>query len=157
MAKLKVKDVVEAMSKPLIESLGMELVDVEYLKEGKDFFLRIYIYRDVGVSIDDCVAVNKLIDEELEKIDPIQDAYILEVSSPGLDRPFRTDRDFERYAGEDVEVLLFQPVEGKKLFEGKLIGLKTLEKESFVVIEANGLQEEFEKSRVATVKRIIKF
>jgi len=157
MAKLKVKDVVETMSKPMIESLGMELVDVEYLKEGKDFFLRIYIYRDVGVSIDDCVAVNKLIDEELEKIDPIQDAYILEVSSPGLDRPFRTDRDFERYAGEDVEVLLFQPVEGKKLFEGKLIGLKTLEKESFVVIEANGLQEEFEKSRVATVKRIIKF
>ena len=157
MAKSRVKDVVEDIAKPIVEGLGLELVDVEYLKEGKELFLRVYIFKTGGVSIDDCVEVNKLIDIELELIDPIKEPYTFEVSSPGLDRPFRTDRDFERYNGETIEVQLFQPVDGKKFFEGLLIGLQIIDKEEYVVIDMEGTQKEFLKSIIATVKRKIQF
>ncbi len=155
--KGRVKDVVEAIATPIVEALGMELVDVEYVKEGKELFLRIYIYRAGGVSIDDCVDVNKAMDIELDRLDPITEPYTLEVSSPGLDRPFRADRDFERYQGETVEVQLFQPIEGNKFFEGELVGLRKSEKEVFVVIDVNGSPVEFDKGIVATVKRKIVF
>jgi len=157
MSKIRVKDAVESIALPIVESLGMELVDVEYVKEGKELFLRIYIFRAGGVSIDDCVDVNKMLDLELDKIDPISEPYTLEVSSPGLERPFRADRDFERYKGETVEIHLFQPEEGNKFFEGTLVGLKNLDKEVYVVIEINGQEKEFKKSLVATVKRKIVF
>ncbi|MEI6601893.1 MAG: ribosome maturation factor RimP [Clostridia bacterium] len=157
MAKARVKDIIEQLAKPIVASLGLELVEVEYVREGKELFLRIYIYNEAGVSIDDCVAVNKLMDEELERVDPIAEPYTLEVSSPGLDRPFRTARDFERYEGELVEVQLFQPEDGKKFFEGTLIGLRTREDTTVVAIDMEGVLREFPKAIVATVKRKIVF
>ena len=157
MAKARVKDIIEALANPIVSALGLELVEVEYVREGKELFLRIYIYKSGGVSIDDCVAVNKSLDEELERVDPIAEPYTLEVSSPGLDRPFRTARDFERYEGELVEVQLFQPTDGQKFFEGTLIGLKSRDDTMVVAIDAEGTSKEFPKSIVATVKRKIVF
>ena len=157
MAKTRVKDIVEEIAKPIVEGLGLELVDVEFQKEGKDLFLRIYIYKAGGVSIDDCVEVNKLVDVELDRLDPIKEPFLFEVSSPGIDRPFRTNRDFERYAGEMVEVQLFKAMDGKKFFEGSLIGINSIDQEEYIVIDMEGSQREFLKSYVATVKRIIKF
>ena len=161
MAKLRVKDIVEELVKPIVEALGLELVDVEYQREGKELFLRIYIYKVGGVLIEDCVEVNKQIEDELDRVDPIKDPYTLEVSSPGLDRPFRSDRDFERYMGEVVEVQLYEAEDGTKFFEGKLVGLNSNSssgsKEVFVVLNIEDTHREFQKSKVATVKRKIIF
>lgn len=153
MAKEKIKDVVAALAQPIVEEHGLELVDVEWVREGKDWFLRVYIYKQDGVSIDDCVAVNRELEKQLDKLDPIKDPYVLEVSSPGLDRPFRTDKDFERYKGSEVEVQLYQPENGKKVFEGKLVGLI----DGQIVICVGSEEVAFAKDVVATVKRTIKF
>lgn len=153
LAKERIKDVVTEIAQPLVESLDLELVEVEWVREGKDWYLRFYIYKKDGVSMDDCVAVNKLLSDELDRLDPIKDQYILEVSSPGIDRPFRNDRDFERYAGDDVEVQLFKAEEGIKKYEGRLVGLI----EGQVVIFDGKNDRAFLKGSVATVKRTIKF
>ncbi|MHB8065446.1 MAG: ribosome maturation factor RimP, partial [Ruminiclostridium sp.] len=106
-----------------------------------------------GISIDDCQAVSEKISEILDEKDPIEQFYYLEVSSPGLERPLKTERDFIKYKGELVEVKVFQPINGKKIFEGELIGLI----EDMIVINQGGNNIEFEKDKVTRVKRAIKF
>ena len=94
----------------------MNLVDVEFLKEGANWYLRVYIDKPGGIAIDDCQAVSEQLSDKLDEVDPIKQSYILEVSSPGLERPLKKDSDFERFKGEQVEVKLFQPIERKKDF-----------------------------------------
>jgi ribosome maturation factor RimP len=123
MAKKKVEEIVEELALPVVEELSFELVDVEFLKEGANWYLRVYIDKQGGITIDDCQAVSERLSDMLDQKDPIRQSYILEVSSPG-ERPLKKDRDYERFRGEFVEVKLYQPLNGKKIFEGELLGLK---------------------------------
>lgn len=100
-----------------------ELVDIEYVKEGSMRYLRIYIDRSGKMSLNDCETLSRIIGEKLDEADPISENYMLEISSPGLDRPLKKDRDFVREQGKEVEIRLYKPLSGMKEFEGKLIGL----------------------------------
>lgn len=151
--KKNIQQTVTELVSPIVEELNYELVDVEYLKEGANWYLRVYIDKPGGISIDDCQAVSEQVSDLLDKNDPIDQSYYLEVSSPGLDRPLKTERDFIKYNGELVEVKVFQPIDGKKIFEGELVGLK----DNFIIINQDGHDVQFERDKVAIVKRVIKF
>lgn len=110
----------EEMLVPIAEKVGVRIYDVEYVKEGSDYYLRAYIDKDGGVTIDECEAVSRALSDELDKNDFIADAYILEVSSPGLGRTLKKDRHLEYSLGEEVELKLYKPQDGTKDFEGKL-------------------------------------
>lgn len=119
----KIAEEVAAMALPLAQDLGLEVWDVEYVKEGGQMILRVYIDReDRPVTLEDCEALSRRLDVELDKRDLIAGAYNLEVSSPGAERPLRTERDFERFRGQQVLVKTFAPVNGKKEWKGALLG-----------------------------------
>lgn len=110
----------EALILPLIEEHNFELVDVEYVKEGANWYLRAYIDKPGGINVDDCEVISRAFSDLLDKEDFIDDAYILEVSSPGLGRPLKKDKDFKRSIGEEVEVRLYRAVNRQKEFTGIL-------------------------------------
>lgn len=151
--KINIQQVITELATPIVEGLNYELVDVEFVKEGANWYLRIYIDKPGGIGIDDCQAVSEKISDILDKEDPIEQSYYLEVSSPGLERPLKTERDFIKYKGELVELKVFQPIDGKKVFEGELVGLI----DNKIVINQDGNTIEFEKNKVAIVKRAVKF
>ena len=105
---------------PFAEELGLKIWDVRFLKEGSSWFLRIFIDKDGGVSIDDCVDLTHAINKPLDEADPIEQAYFLEVSSPGVERDLVRDEHFEAYIGEKIKVKMIRPVEGKREFSGIL-------------------------------------
>ncbi len=117
----KVTEVVEELAAPIIQELGLELVEIEYVKEGKNWFLRVYIDKDPGVDIDDCGLVSERLSEKLDEVDPIPHNYFLEVSSPGAERPLKKDKDFEKAIGKNVMIKTYEPIDGEKNFEGKLL------------------------------------
>ena len=122
MAKQQVEDAVEAIAQELLKDQDViELVDVEYVKEH-DWYLRVYIDKEGGIDIEDCQALSEKLEEALDKGDVVPDSYILEVSSPGIDRVLRKPRDFVREQGKKVDVTLYAPREGKKLLVGELTG-----------------------------------
>lgn len=110
----------EEILMPILDENKFELVDVEYVKEASNWYLRIFIDKDGGVTIDDCELVSRAFDSAFEDKDPIKEPYILEVSSPGLDRPLKKDKDFARSLGEKVEVKLYKAVNKQKEFIGTL-------------------------------------
>ena len=112
----------EELLAPIVERFGVRIYDVEYVKEGADFYLRCYIDKDGGVNIDDCENVSRTMSESLDKDDFIEDAYILEVSSPGLGRNLKKDRHFDYCMGEEVEVKTYKPIDKQKEFVGILGG-----------------------------------
>lgn len=116
----KVTQIVEELVIPIVTDLQMELVDVEYLKEGKDWFLRVFIDSEKGVDIEDCGLVSEKLSEKLDEVDPIPYNYFLEVSSPGAERPLKKDSDFEKAIGKQVYVKTYEPIDGEKIFEGEL-------------------------------------
>lgn len=119
----RIAETVAEMAQPLAHDLGLEVWDVEYVKEGGQMILRVYIdHVDRPITHEDCEAVSRRLDEELDKRDLIADAYYLEVSSPGAERPLRSARDFERFRGQQVLVKTFAPVSGKKEWKGELLG-----------------------------------
>lgn len=120
----KVEALVEGLARPVVEGMGLELVAVEYVREGGRRYLRLYIDKPGGVGLDDCEAVSRQVEALLDREDPIPDSYSLEVSSPGIERPLRSDADFERFAGRMVRVTTFAPVGGRKRFTGELVGLR---------------------------------
>ncbi len=105
---------------PIMEENHFELVDVEYVKEAGNWYLRIYIDKEGGITIDDCETVSRRLDQLLDEKDFIEEAYILEVSSPGLGRPLKKEKDFQRSLGEEVEVRLYKPLQQSKSFTGLL-------------------------------------
>lgn len=117
----KVAEVVENMVTPILDDIGLELVDIEYVKEGKEYFLRVYIDKDAGVDIEECGIVSERLSEKLDEIDPIPHNYFLEVSSPGAERPLKKDKDFEKAIGKNVFIKTYEPIDGEKSFEGRLI------------------------------------
>ncbi len=128
MAKKKIREIIEETAVEFLTENGLELYNVEFVKEGRDWFLRVYIDRisaaeEEYVSTDDCEKVSRFLSEALDQIDPIEQNYYLEVSSPGMDRPLLTQRHYDKYAGRLVEVNLYKGVDGRKRFEGVLTGL----------------------------------
>jgi len=117
----KVTEVVEELAAPIFQELGLELVDIEYVKEGKSWFLRVYIDKDTGVDIEDCGLVSERLSEKLDEIDPIPHNYFLEVSSPGAERPLKKEKDFEKAIGKNVVIKTYEPINGEKSFEGTLL------------------------------------
>ncbi len=105
---------------PIIEENNFELVDVEYVKEGSDYYLRVYADKEGGINIDDCVFISRALEAKLDEADKIKDAYILEVSSPGLTRPLKKDKDFKRSIGKLVELKLYKQYNGTKEYVGVL-------------------------------------
>ena len=116
-----VEQTVEKLAEELLADTGLELVDVEYVKE-KDWYLRVYIDKPEGIDIEDCQALSEKLEKELDEKNVVPDSYILEVSSPGLDRVLKKEKDFVREAGKMVDVSLYEPLDGSKQITGKLIG-----------------------------------
>ncbi len=117
----KVTEVVEELAEPIINELGLELVEIQFVKEGKNWFLRIYIDKESGVDIEDCGLVSERLSEKLDEIDPITQNYFLEVSSPGAERPLKKASDFEKAIGKNVFIKTYEPIDGEKGFEGTLL------------------------------------
>jgi len=118
----KVTGIVEEMVNPILEDLSLELVDIEYVKEGPNYFLRVFIDKDNGVDIDECAAVSEKLSEKLDEVDPIPENYFLEVSSPGAERPLKKEKDFQKAIGKNVHIKTYEPIDNEKTFEGILTG-----------------------------------
>ena len=116
----KVTHIVEELVTPIVTEMGLELVDIEYAKEGKSWFLRVFIDSPTGIDIDQCGVVSERLSEKLDEVDPIPHNYFLEVSSPGAERPLKKTKDFERAVGKNVYVKTYEPIDGQKEFEGLL-------------------------------------
>lgn len=143
----------EALIQPLLEERGFELVDVEYVKEGSDYYLRVYIDKEGGITIDDCVDVSRAFNEILDREDYISDAYIFEVSSPGLDRPLKKEKDFARSIGERVLVKTYQKIDKAKEFYGILKAYDN----STVTIEGEKGEMVIERKNISIVRLAYEF
>lgn len=143
----------EELVMPLIEANGFELVDVEYVKEGSNWYLRYYIDKEGGITVDDCELVSRALSDMLDEKDFIDDAYILEVSSPGLGRPLKKPKDFERSIGKEVEVRLYKAINRQKDFEGTL----TAYDDDRITISVDGEEMSFDRSSIALIRLAFDF
>ncbi len=139
---------------PVIEENQFELVDVEYVKEGSSWYLRAYIDKPGGITIDDCETVSRYLSDRLDAEDFIDDAYILEVSSPGLGRPLKKDKDFQRSIGSEIEVRLYRAIDHEKEFTGIL---KSFDKDSFCLELEDGREMTFIRTEVALARLALDF
>ena len=144
--------VAQEIALPILDELGYELVDVEYKKEGAHWYLRLYIDKPGGVTIDDCQEASDRINTALDKHVTVNYDF-LEISSPGLDRPLKKDKDFVRYKGRKVDVKLYKAVNGSKNFTGELIGLI----DGKIQISVDGKIFEFKRDQVAIVRLAVEF
>lgn len=140
---------------PIIEQMGYEVVDVEYVKKPEGMTLTVYIDIARGLTIDDCEKVHTAVNSIIDELDPTgSDApYVFNISSPGLDRPFKTQRDFERNYGKEVEIKLYAPLRGKKVYEGVLLS----HTENTVTIADEKGEQSIENNRIAFVRPLVKF
>ncbi|MBR4543744.1 MAG: ribosome maturation factor RimP [Lachnospiraceae bacterium] len=136
MAARDYEKIAEDIAKGITDPLNIDIYDVEYVKEAGEFYLRVYIDKPGGVTIDDCETVSRAFSDKIDEADPIPDAYILEVSSPGLGRKLKKDRHFEKSLGEKVEIKLFEAMDGSKEFTGVL---KSYDADSITVSDAEVL------------------
>ena len=143
----------EALLLPIVEEAGFELVDVEYVKEAGNWYLRGYIDKPGGITVNDCEAVSRRFSDLLDAEDFIEDSYIMEISSPGLDRPLKKDKDFERNMGKDVEIRTYSPVDGRKDFRGELV---SYDKET-VTIREEEKESVFSRKDIALIRLAIDF
>ncbi|OJG55096.1 ribosome maturation factor rimP [Enterococcus haemoperoxidus] len=144
---------------PILEKQNFELVEVEFVKEGRDWFLRVFIDKEGGIDILDCALVSEQLDEKLDAMDPdpIPQAYFLEVSSPGAERPLKKESDYENAVGEYIHVSLYQTIDGEKQFEGIL---KTVDKDQLtltVKIKTRVKDYTFERKNIAKARLAIQF
>ncbi|WP_281281358.1 ribosome maturation factor RimP [Pseudalkalibacillus caeni] len=121
MAKTDVINTTEELVKPILEDMKLELVDIEFTQEGANWFLRVYIDSPTGVDIEECGKVSEKLSEKLDKKDPIEQAYFLEVSSPGAERPLKKESDFNSAVGKNVHITTYEKIDGEKVFEGELL------------------------------------
>ncbi len=145
----------EELLKPIAESAGVSIYDVEYVKEGADFYLRAYIDKPDGVNIGDCETVSRALSDALDENDFIPDAYILEVSSPGLGRKLTKDRHLEASLGEEVEIKLYKPLEGTK--DKELSGILTGYDKSHIKVDIGGTDTELDRSAIAQIRLALDF
>ncbi len=152
----KICDSVQALIQPIVESMNVELVEIEFKKHGDEDTLTVYIDKPGGVSLDDCEAVHNAIDAPLDELDPTNGKpYTLNVSSPGLDRPYKTLRDFRRHLGEETEFSLYRPVEGLKKFEAVLEDVD--DDFTVVTVTREGKTIQLNIKDIALARAVIKF
>lgn len=156
MAKKKITETVAGMLTDFLEKEGYELYNSEFIKEGKDWFLRIYVDRTDGeyIGTEDCEKVSRFLSDKLDEEDPIEQNYYLEVSSPGMDRPLLTKAHYERYIGSDVEIRLYKGKDGVKNIEGVLKGL---DGETVAVVDYDDKEWELQLSEIAKAKLAVIF
>ena len=166
MAKKKITEIVEEITADFLGQNGLELYNSEFVKEGKDWFLRVYIDKlpkegadgnveDEYVSTDDCESVSRFLSAELDRLDPIEQNYYLEVSSPGLDRALLKEKDFIRFCGHMVDISLYKAIDGKKAYQGTLKGLTDDNK--IVITDEKGEEIEFPREQVAKTRLAVIF
>ncbi len=144
----------EQLLEPILKENKFELYDVEFVKEAGTFYLRAYIDKEGGININDCELVSRRLSDVLDEKDFIPDAYILEVSSPGLGRALKKDKHFEKSIGEEVEVKLFKAIDKQKEFTGFL---ESFNEEVIVISDEQEKELEFERSNIASVRLVVHF
>ena len=144
---------VEAFLMPIMEENQYELVDVEYVKEAGNWYLRGYIDKPGGITVNDCEAVSRIFSDKLDEDDFIEDSYIMEISSPGLDRPLKKEKDFARSIGKEVEIRTYRPIEKQKEFYGVLTAYDS----NSVTVDEEGTPRTFEKKDIALIRLAIDF
>lgn len=143
----------EALLQPITERYGVEIYDVEYVKEGSDWYLRAYIDKEEGVNIGDCENVSRALSDALDEADYIDDAYILEVSSPGLGRTLKKDKHLQKSIGEEVEIKLYKPVDKCKEFAGILKEFDA----NTITIETEEEDKTFDRKEIALIRLALDF
>lgn len=143
----------EALLLPIMEEMNFELVDVEYVKEGSNFYLRAYIDKPEGITVDDCEIVSRTFSQKLDEEDFIDEAYIMEVSSPGLGRPLKKEKDYKRSMGKELEIRTYRAINKEKEFYGILKEYN----ESSVTIDCEGTEMTFQKSDIALIRLAFDF
>lgn len=138
---------------PIVDAHGFELVDVEYVKEGSNFYLRAYIDKTGGITVDDCETVSRAFSDKLDETDFIEEAYIMEVSSPGLGRPLKKEKDYKRSMGKELEIRTYRARNREKEFYGIL----TAYDENSVTIACEGEEMTFQKSDIALIRLAFDF
>lgn len=154
---MQIKDIivkVEEYVTPIVEENNFELVDVEFVKEGPNKYLRIYIDKDGGIMIDDCEVVSRAVEAKLEENDFIEQAYILEVSSPGIDRILKKDKEYIKYKGRIVDIKLYSPVDGNKEYRGELVGIVD---NKIVIKNEDNTETAFDRKDVALCRLAVLF
>ena len=149
----KITDLTAELARPVVEACGCTLWDVEYIKEAGSWYLRLYIDKEGGISIDDCEAVSRGVDPLLDEADPIQDPYTFEVSSAGADRPLKKPEHFEAFMGAEVDVKFYKAVNGQKNCTGILAGYE----DGNVTLELGGETVTFDKKEIAFVRLHVSF
>ena len=144
----KVTDIVAELARGVVEAAGCSLWDVEYVREAGTWYLRVFIDKDGGVGIDDCEAVSRALDPLLDQADPIPDSYVFEVGSAGAERELKRPSDFQRFMGSEIELRLYQPLEGSKVFVGTLTGYE--DGKLTMTVGQNSMS--FTKGQIALVK-----
>lgn len=144
----------EALLLPIVEANNFELVDVEYVKEGSSWYLRAYIDKEGGININDCELVSRAFSDLLDQDDFIEDAYILEVSSPGLGRPLKKEKDYIRSMGKELEIRTYRAVDKQKEFYGIL---KAYDDNSVTICQEDGTERTFEKANIALIRLAFDF
>ena len=144
----------EKLLMPIMEANSFELVDVEYVKEAGNWYLRAYIDKPGGITVDDCEVVNRELGDLLDRDDFIDDSYILEVSSPGLGRPLKKERDFIRSKGEEVEIRTYRMVDRQKEFRGVL---KAWDKDTVTIETEDGQEPIFDRDNIALIRLAFDF
>ena len=152
------RDLYESMTEelvmPLIRQNQFELVDVEYVKEGSNWYLRVYIDKPGGINVDDCELISRALSDLLDEKDYIEDAYILEVSSPGLGRPLKKEKDYKRSLGEEVEIRTYRMIDRQKEFTGIL---KEYDEKTVTIEPDGGTLLTFDKSDIALIRLAFDF
>ena len=154
MKKSEIVDRVEKMVTAITDEKGYETVDVEYVKEAGQFYLRVVVDKEGGISLNECEEVSRELSPKLDENDFIKENYYLEVSSPGIDRALKRDKEFVKYKGRDVEIKLYKAIDGVKQFEGELVGL---DDENNIVVIINNEEVKFNRKDVAIIRLAIKF
>ena len=139
----------EQLIQPLIDANNFELVDVEFVKEGSDWYLRVYIDKDGGITVDDCELISRAFNEILDREDYISEQYIFEVSSPGLMRPLKKEKDYKRSVGKLIDIKLYKPVDKRKEFTGVL---DSYDKDTVTIKMDDDTQKTFDRSNLAMIR-----
>jgi len=153
MGKGSVTETIEELVTPVINENRLELVDIEYKKEGKNWILRIFIDKEGGVTVDDCTRVSRHIEDLIEVEEAVPSSYVLEVSSPGLDRPLKKEKDFLRFKGKRAHVTTFTPIQQQKSFKGTIRDFQ----EDVLFLDIDSQPVEIPKNQIAKAKLEIEF
>lgn len=145
----RITDSVTELAKPVVEQAGCTLWDVEYVREAGTWYLRVFIDKEGGVSIDDCEAISRALDPILDEADPVPDSYVFEVGSAGAERELKRPGDFQQFTGSEVELRLYQPLEGSKSFVGTL---KSYDEDGTVTITVGKKDMSFTRAQTAQVR-----